>query len=72
MQYVELQHFSLKYVDFTVKKTIYLHYDAHFKAKQLVNLERVEKSGDNCSLSADFLADSSHIMAGVSPVRLEF
>ena len=36
------------------------------------NLERVKKSGDNYSLSADFLANSSHIMAGVSTVWLEF
>ena len=28
----------------------------------------VKKSGDNYSLSADFLANSSHIMAGISPL----
>ena len=33
-------------------------------------VERVNKSGDNYSLSADFLANSSHIMAVVSTVWL--
>ena len=35
-------------------------------------VERVNKSDDNSSVSADFFANGSHIMAGVSPVWLEF
>ena len=37
-------------------------------AEAASGLERVKKIGDNYSLSADFLVDSSHIMAGISPV----
>ena len=43
-----------------------------FVTSGLIYVERVEKSGDNYSLSAIFLANSSHIMAGVSTVWLEF
>ena len=35
-------------------------------------IERVNKNGDINSLSADFFANNSHIMAGVITVWLEF
>ena len=34
-------------------------------------VESVNKSGDSCSLPADFFANSSRVMAGVGPVWLE-
>ena len=34
--------------------------------------ERVNKSGNNYGLSADFFANSSHIMAEESPVWVKF
>ena len=37
-----------------------------------VKLQRVKKNSDNLTLSADFFAKGSHIMAGVSSVCLEF
>ena len=42
------------------------------KVRGVLTRERVKKSGDNYSLSADFLPNSSHITAGVSAVWLEF
>ena len=36
--------------------------------RTMYSRERAKKSGDNYSLSADFLANSPHIMAGVSTV----
>ena len=35
-------------------------------------LGRVNKSGDNYSLSADFFANSFHILVGLCPVLLKF
>jgi len=42
--------------------------EKNIQVPQLPMEARGSKKNDNYSLSADFLANSSHIMAGISPV----
>ena len=61
-----------EFCDFTcaTNNEIYLHYSKKHDSipSLLLRLEIVKKSGDNYSLSADFFANSSHIMVGAIPV----
>ena len=41
-------------------------------SSEVVKLERVNKSGDNYSLTIEFLANSTHIVARISQVWLGF